>query len=497
LRAALGVRRWRLARHLLTEALLVSLVAGGLGLVLARWGVRAMRDAIPPSFATYVPGWARLGLDDRTLAFTVLTAVLATAAFGTLPVLRATRVNLATVLSDGGRASTVGVHGTRTRATLVVLEVSIAIVLLTAAALFTQSVRNMLAGDPGVRLDHALVMHVSLPRGVSDSVASDFYRRLDEALHATPGVHAAGLTSTTPLSNNFWGIHFQIPGRAPEPGGQPLSAIDQHVTADYGKATGLRLVTGRFVDATDVGSAPRVVVVNQMLADAMWPGGSAVGHAITIDSAAWTVVGVAANVRHGGFDEPLRYTVYRSLHQAMMQAGDLAVWTERDPNTMRDAVRRIVARTDPLAAVGAIVTMQEMEARHVSPFRMMAGMLAVLALLTMTIATVGLYGLIAYGVAQRTREIGVRIALGARPRDILSHVGGGAVRLTALGVVVGIAGAAAFARLLGAMLYGVTTSDPRTFVGVSVALLIIALTAALVPAWRASRVDPTVALRDW
>jgi putative ABC transport system permease protein len=496
LRAALGVRRWRLARHLLTEALLVSLVASALGLVLARWGVRALRNAIPASFAVYLPGWARLGLDARTFAFTLVTAVLAMLAFAALPVLRATRVNLATVLSDGGRASTGGVRGTRTRATLVVLEVSIAIVLLTAATLLMQSVRNMMAGDPGVRLDHALVMNLSLPRGTSDSAVWDFFRRLDENVRTTPGVRAAGLASTTPLSNNYQGTAFEIPGRASGSGNQQLTAIDQRVTLDYGRAAGLRLAAGRAFAPTDADGAQRVAIVNQMLADAMWPGASAIGRIMTIDSVPWTVIGVAANVRHGGFDEPMRYTIYRSLYQAAERVGDLIVWTTGDPLAMRDVVRQVVARTDASAAVGGMMTMTQMEARHVSPYRMIAGMLAVLAVVTMVIATVGLYGLIAYGVAQRTREIGVRIALGATPRVILSQIGIGAVRLAALGVVFGVAGAAGFARLLSVMLYGVTASDPRTFVGVSVGLLLVALTAAIVPSWRASRVDPTVALRE-
>jgi putative ABC transport system permease protein len=366
----------------------------------------------------------------------------------------------------------------------------------TGATLLTRSVRNMMAGDPGVRLDHALVMQLSVPHEMSDTAMWDFYRRLDDNLRTTPGIRAAGVTSTTPLSNNFWGTSFDIPGRAADPGGQRLSAIDQHVTPDYERAAGMRVIDGRGIAATDDARAQHVAVVNQMLAESMWPGLSAIGRTVTIEGASWTVVGVAANVRHGGFDEPVRYTIYRSVYQAAERAGDLAVWTDRDPAVMADVVRRAVARTDPSAAVGSIRTMVDMEARHVSAFRMIAVMLAVLAVVTMTIAVVGLYGLISYGVAPRTREIGVRIALGARPRDILARVGGGALRLAALGVLVGVSGAAAFARLLGAMLYGVTATDPRTFIGVAGGLLAVALAAALVPAWRASHVDPTVALRS-
>jgi predicted permease len=485
-----------LARHLLTEALLLALVAGAFGVALAVWAVHALRGAMPADFAAYVPGWARLSIDSRALAFTLGASVLAMAAFALVPVVRATRVDITSVLADGGRASTGGVRRTRTRSVLVVLEVAIAIVLVTAAALFTRSVRNMLRGDPGVRVDHALVMHLTLPSGLTDSAASDVYRRLDQDVHATQGVRAAGFTSTTPLSNNFWGDAFEIPGRAPEPNGQVLSATDQRVTPDYARASGMRIDAGRMIGSADVAGAPRTVVVNEKLAREMWPGASALGRVIKVDSAEWTVVGVAADVHHGGFDEPVRYTIYRSVYQSPSPTGsDLAVWTEGDPAQMRDVIRRAVARTDPAAAVGTMTTMEAMEARHVSAFRMMAGMLGVLAVVTMTIAVVGLYGLIAYGVSQRTREIGVRMALGARPADILLDVGGGALRLTTLGVVLGVGGALMFARLLTSMLYGVTASDPATFIGAASGLLAVALLAALVPSWRAARVDPTVALR--
>ena len=498
LRTALGVRRWRLARHLLTESLLLSLVAGAGGAALARWGVRAIRDAIPTDFAAFIPGWARLGLDGRVLTFAFACSVLAMMAFAALPALRATRVDLAGMLSEGGRASAGGVRSTRVRATLIVLEVSIALVLLTAATLLTRSVRNMTLGDAGVRLDHALVMHLTLPPQMRDSAQIDFYRRLDANLQREPGVRAGGVTTTTPLSNNFYGVGFRIPGRPPEPNGRGLAANDQHVTPGYPVAAGMRLEEGRMLGAQDEASpkAQRSIVVNRYMANAMWPQENAIGRVVVIGNVVWTVVGVASNVYHGGLDEPLRYTIYRSVYQSPQPYASIAVWTSGDPSAMRDAIRSVVARTDPSVAVGDMMTMLEMQARHVSAFSMMAGMLAALAIVTMTIAAVGLYGLIAYGVAQRRREIGVRIALGARPADILRQIGGGAVKLTSIGIVFGIVGGSLFARLLTVMLYRVTASDPVTFVGVSLALLAIALTAALIPSWRAARVDPTIALRD-
>ena len=498
LRSALGVRRWRLARHLLTESLLLSLIAGVFGALLARWGVHAIRDAIPADFAAFIPGWARLGLDGGTLAFAFLCAVSAMMAFAALPVLRATRVNLARVLSEGGRASTGGVRSTRVRATLIVLEVSIALVLLTAATLLTRSVRNMTQGDAGVRLDHALVMQLTLPPQMSDSAQIDFYRRLDANLQREPDVRAGGVATTTPLSNNWYGVGFRVPGRPPEPNGRGLAANDQHVTPGYAAAAGMHIEEGRMIGPQDEASpeTQRAIVVNRFMANALWPHESAIGRVVVIGNVSWTVVGIAANVYHGGLDEPLRNTVYRSIYQSPQSYASIAVWTRGDPAAMRDAMRTVVARTDPTVAVGNMMTMTDMQARHVSAFSMMAGMLAALATVTMTIAAVGLYGLIAYGVAQRTREIGLRIALGARPADILLHIGGGAVKLTSVGILFGVVGGALFARLLSVMLYRVTASDPGTFVGVSLALLGIALTAALIPSWRAARVDPTIALRE-
>lgn len=498
LRTALGVRRWRLARHLLTESLLLSVLAGVVGTGIAQWGIHGMRDAIPADFAAFIPGWARLGLDRSTLEFAFAVAVLAMLVFAALPVLRATRVDLAGVLSEGGRASTGGVRSTRVRATLIVLEVSIALVLLTAATLLTRSVRNMVRGDAGVRLDHALVMHLTLPSQMNDSAMIDFYRRLDANLQREPGVRAGGVTTTTPLSNNFFGVGFRIPGRPPEPNGRGLAANDQHVTPGYALAAGMRIVQGRMIGAQDEATptAQRTIVINRYMADALWPHESAIGRIVIIGDVPWTVVGVASNVYHGGLDEPLRNTVYRSMYQSPQSYASVAVWTDGDPSSMRDAIRGVVARTDPSVAVGDMMTMVEMQARHVSAFTMMASMLAILALVTMTIAAVGLYGLIAYGVAQRTREIGVRIALGARPADILTQMGAGAVKLTAIGIAFGVVGGAMFARLLRVMLYRVTAGDPATFVGVSLALLTIALTAALIPSWRAARVDPTIALRE-
>ena len=498
LRTALGVRRWRLARHLLTESMLLSLVAGALGALLARWGVHAIRGAIPADFASFIPGWARLGLDGRTLMFAFGAAVFAMLAFAALPIVRATRVDLAGVLSEAGRASTAGVQSTRVRAALIVLEVSIALVLLTAATLLTRSVRNMIRGDAGVRLDHALVMHLTVPPQMNDSSKIDFYRRLDANLRAEPGVRAGAVTTTTPLSNNFDGVIFGLPGRPPAPNGHELSANDQHVTPGYAAAAGMHIEQGRMIGAQDEtsSSAQRAIVVNRYMADAMWPHETATGRVVKIGGVEWMVVGVSSNVYHGGLDEPLRYTVYRSIYQSPRSYSSVAVWTAGDPAAMREAIRGVIARTDPRVAVGDMMTMAQMQARHVSAFSMMAGMLAVLAIVTMTIATVGLYGLIAYGVVQRTREIGVRIALGARPIDILAQMGAGAAKLTMIGIVFGLIGGALFARLLTVMLYRVTAGDPTTFVGVSLALLAVALTAALVPSWRAARLDPTIALRD-
>lgn len=496
LRAALGGRRGRLVRHLLSESMLVALAGGALGLALAVWSVRTIRDSVPASMSNFVPGWATAHVDERALMFTLAISIGTAVVFALLPTLRATNAPLSSVLSDGGRASAGDTHGTRLRATLVVAEVGVALVLLTGAVLLARSVNNMLSGDPGVRLDHVLTMQLTIPATTSDSGVREFARRLDERLRAIDGIRAAGLTSTVPLSNDWWGTDFDIPGRAPPRPGEQLSAGNQHVTPDYFSAMGIRVLSGRGLNRSDDAGTQRVAVINHNMNEQLWPGTDAVGQVITIDSVPWTIVGVASDVHHGGFDEPIRYEIDRPIAQAITHTGNLVVWTDGDPARMVDVVRDAVAAVDPSAAVGSAMSMRDIEARHVSPFKLIARLLMVFAAVTLVIAIVGLYGVIAYGVAQRTREIGVRLALGAQARDILSNVAGGALRMTAVGILIGGAGAFAFAQLLRAMLYRVTANDPATPLLVATALLGVALIAALIPASRAMRTDPSVALRE-
>lgn len=498
LRAALGGRRGRLARHLLTEALLVALAGSALGVGFAAWGIRAASGIIPPAMARYSPGLAFVRVDGRALGFTLALCVTVTLLFALAPVLRATRVPLSAVLTGGGRGSAGDMHGTRLRAALVVVEVSVAIIVLSAAALLTRSARNMVNGDPGVRLDHVLTMQLSLPRGTSDSIARDFVSRLDAGLRNAPGVLAAGVTSTTPLSNNWWGTIFSVPGRPPQPDGSPLTANDQRITADYFRAMGIRILSGRGITAGDRAdtTAQRVAVINHYMASHVWPDASPLGQTITIDSVPWTIVGVVADVHHGGLDEPLRNEIYRAAAQAPSTAMDLEVWTAGDPRAMREPIRLAVASVDPRAAVGDVMTMRELEARHISPFRLIADVVNTFAIIVVLIAVVGLYGVIAYGVAQRRRELAVRMALGASRGDIVSYVAGGAVRLTTIGVAIGVGGAVAFSRLLEAVLYGVPAGDPATLVMVAALLITASVAAALIPCWRAARVHPAHSLGE-
>ncbi len=496
LRAALGARRAQLVRHLLVEALLVSTSGALLGVGLAAWGVRRMQGAVPASLSRFAPGWAGAHVDAHALGFALLVCIAAMLLFALLPAVRATRVDLSSVLSEDSRGSAGGVHGTRLRATLVVLEVSTALVLLAGATLLARSVRNMLTGDPGIRVDHVLAMHLVLPNGLRDSAARAVLANLDERLHAERGVLGAGLASTTPLSNESRGTSFEVPGRAPAPDGQPLRATDQRVSPDYFRTMNIRVLAGRGLEPRDVDGAPRIVVVNRHLADLIWPGADAPGRVLRIDGETWTVVGVVSNVRHHGFEEPVRPEVYRSVQQALSNEMALHVWTAGDPSAAFGAIRRAVAAADPGIALGDVMTMREIEARHVSPFTLMAAVLLVFAAVTTIIALVGLYGVIAYGVALRTRELGVRVALGAQRRDIVLHVAAGALRLTTVGVMAGIVAAFGFAQLLRSMLYGVTASAPGTPALVGALLLVAALGAAVLPAWRASRVSPLLALRE-
>jgi predicted permease len=495
LRAALGGRRGRLMRHLLIEGLLLSLVGSAFGVAFALWGTRATRGAIPASLLNYMPGSAFIRVDARALLFTLGTALVVTVLFALLPALRATGAKLSAVLAEGGRTAAGGAHGTRIRAAIVIAEVSVALALLTCATLMSSSVRNMLGADPGVRRDHVLTMHLSMARGLSDSAARSFIRRTDAELHALPGVRGAAFVSTTPLSNNSWGTHFEIAGRAP--GTQPLEAIDQRVTYDYFQTAGVRVRSGRALEARDdAEGAPRTVVINHLMKERFWPTTDPVGSVLLIDSLPWTIVGVATDVRHRGFEEALEHTLYRSALVAVPRSCDVNVWTAGDPSAMRDPVRRAIAAIDPDAAVGELLTMQELEARHVSAFKVMAAGLTIFAAITVVIAVVGLYGIIAYGVAQRRREIGIRMALGASARRIVRDITAGGVRLTIAGIALGGVSGVALAQLLQSVLYGVSATDPRTPLAVAAILLVVTLLATLIPAWRALSVDPATVLRE-
>ncbi|HET7584783.1 MAG TPA: ABC transporter permease [Gemmatimonadaceae bacterium] len=496
LRAALGVRRWRLARHLLAESLVLALVAGAVGVMLAHWGVSALHDMVPVTLARFIPGWAHLRVDGRVLLFTLAVSIASMAGFALVPVVGATRVDVQSVLGDASRSSTAGVHGVRLRSVLVVLEVTVALVLITASTLLTRSIHNIVAADPGVRRDHVLTMNLMLRGGLTDSAMRDVYRRVDAALGAQPDVLSAGFISTLPLSNSSWGTSFEIPGRPPAPDGRPLTALDQRVSPGYADAAGIRIVSGRWITAADTADGERVAVVSTLLADRMWPGAPVIGRVLVVDGVPWHIVGVVANVYYGGLDEPLRPTIYRPVLQAPSGESAIAVWTRGDPDAARDVVRRVVAGVDPDAAIGEVMSMRALESRHISGYRVMAALVTVLAFVTLLIAIVGLSGLVAYGVSQRTREFGVRLALGARASDILAHVAGGALRLAALGIAAGAVGALAFARLLTALLYGVGPGDPITLAAASAALFVVALAAALVPAFRAAGVDPASTLRE-
>lgn len=494
-RAALGGRGLRIARHLFAEAVVVAGFAAVVGLGLAAAAARAMRQSIPASFARYSPGWANVAVGGRAVLFALLVCVVSTLLFALLPTLRATRVNLSSVLTDGARGS-VGVQGSRLRSALVIVQVSVALALLSCATLLTRSVHGMLGGDPGVRLDHVLSMHLSLPRVTTDTEVRAFVDRLDERLQTTRGILGAGLTTTTPLSNNRWGTAFEIPGRAPAADGSELTAIDQRVTAGYFRVMGIRILSGRGIERRDDASAQRVAVIDRYMGDALFPGQDPIGRVLSIGAQRWTIIGVAANVRHGGFDEPMFYEIYRPVKQAVARDGDLEVWTAGDPEAMRDVVRRAVAATDPNAAIGEMMTMREIEARHLSPFLLLAAVLVAFASVTTMIAIVALYGIIAYGVTQRRREIGVRIALGAQRSAIARQIAMSAARLTGFGLVIGAFAAIAFAQVLKSVLYGVAPSDPRTPLAAAGVLLLAALVAALPPALSAAGVDPAIALKE-
>jgi predicted permease len=497
IRTALGASRWRIVRQLLTESILLSLIGGTLGLLLARLGVKLLVAISPNS----IPRSEEINLDSRVLAFTIGVSVLTGIIFGVAPALHASKPDFNETLKDAGRGSTGKRH--LFRSGLVVSEVALTLVLLIGAGLMIRSFYRLQQVDPGFNHEHLLTFNVSLPQKKypEDQQKTSFYEQLAEKLRGLPGVQIVGLSSGLPLGNNGWQTSFVVEGQpAPDPGKTPLTEACV-VSPDYFQAMGITLVKGRNFTEQDVKDAPHVTVIDEEFVRRYFPDIEPIGQHIrpggnSPKNPLAEVVGVVRRVKMDGLSEDSnRVQSYYPLRQLPFGGMTIVVKTANDPMGTVSAAREQVLSIDPDQPVYNVNTMEQLRSASIAPNRLNLMLLASFAAVALILATVGIYGVMAYSVTQRTHEIGIRMALGARQTDVLGMVVRQGMKLAIGGLAIGLVGAWLATRAMTSLLFGVSATDPLTFVVISVVLIGVALGACFVPARRATKVDPMIALR--
>ena len=501
IRLALGASRWAIARQLLTESLLLAIAGGFLGVLGAVWGVEALAKLLPESLSKL----QAISVDSRVFLFTGGVTILTALAFGVIPALHAARANPGDALAETGRDIAGGLSGRYLRRVLVIAEVALAVVLLAGAGLLIRSFHRLNQVDLGFNPNNLLTMRMVLPmpKYRQADTRRAFYDDLLRRVHEIPGVEAAGINTRLPLSTSGLKFSFSIEGQTmPSDSNLPF-AIYRVVNPDYFRAMGIPLQRGRVFDTRDSGESTPVFLVNRRLAEQFWPGEDPTGKRLKVGPAdspnPWvTVIGVVGDVRQAGlYGEQMAelYAPYAQERRSWMSPRDLVVRTSGDAASLAGAVREAVWQVDKDQPVSNVRTMDQVFAAAVSRERFQTLLLGLFAALALVLACVGLYGVISYAVAQRTHEIGIRMALGAQPGDVLRLVLQQGMTLTFAGLVFGIAGALAVTRVMSDLLFGVTATDTLTFISVGVLLIVVAFLACYVPARRATKVDPLIALR--
>ncbi len=500
-RLALGASRWRIVRQLLTESVLLALVGGLVGLLLSVWAVDAMAAGMPANFARYVSGWRNFGIDWRVFAFTLGVSLLTGVVFGLMPALLATKTNLNEALKEGGRTAGDGGR-TRARSLLVVAEVALSLILLAGAGLMVRSFMHMLDVRPGFDARNVLALELSLPyRKYKDQPEiAQFYTQLLKRVETVPGVTSVALINVPPLSLNDDSTFFNVEGQPVVRGTSPIADY-RVVTPGLLDTLGIPLRKGRNFDEHDTRDAPPVVMISERLARRFYSDKEPLGQHIMFGDQACEIVGVVGDVRYKSFvsevnDERLRPAIYVPHAQHAYRQVSLVVRAAGgDPAALTAAVRQEVSALDKDQPVYNVRTMPQIFLEAMAPQRLSAFMFAGFALVALLLAAVGLYAVVAYSVALRTHEIGVRMALGAQPRDVFKLIIGHGLTLISSGIGLGLLGAFAVTRAMASLLYGVSATDFGTIAGISLLLGAVALLACYVPARRATKVDPMVALR--
>ncbi len=496
IRTALGASRMDLIRQLLAESLVLSFAGGLLGLGVGWAGVKWIVSAVPP------PLTPRIEMEWRVFVFTALVSVLCGIFFGIFPALQASRSrNQYDTLKDGGRSGSAGVAKQRVRSVLVTAEMAIALVLLVGTGLFLRSLAEAQKVNPGFSAQGVQTAFVGLSAAKyrNDTQRSNFYAALDQRLRKIPGVAYAGLAVPMPFSGDNWSGSFRIVGQALQPGEPSPHGDQRYVTPDYFAALNIPLMSGRFFSDRDSATAPPVIIIDSKLAQRYFPNENPIGRKIQRggpDSPQIEIVGVVGHVYQTSLESDTKGAYFLPIvQQPPPMAGIVAKAQGGDPNQLTAAIRQAVREVDPNQPMSNTKTMEERVQDSLGPRRIVVGLLSLFGGLALTLAALGLYGVISYAVTQRTQEIGIRMALGAERSSVLGMVLSQGARLAIAGLITGGLGAFAASRLIASQLYQVQAFDPITFGAVAAILAAVALGASYIPALRATRVDPVIALR--
>jgi predicted permease len=495
-RLSLGATRGRLIRQFLTESLLLAFSGAVAGLLFAVWLVKGLMTLAPPDFGNLSSAQR---LDARVLAFTLAVSVVAGVLCGLFPALRASRSNLVTALKEGGLATSGGRDRSRLQQAFIVAQVAVSLTLLIVAGLLLRSLQNSATFDPGFKTDNLLLARFDLLRhGYSQEQGQSFCRQLIEQLRSLPGAHAVTSATIVPLGTGRETRGFRIPGHVQPNGDSFISIGHNNVGPHYFATMGIPILRGRDFDARDAQpGAQSVAIINETMARRFWPDADAVGKSIQPggNRPPMEIIGVARDIKYYSLAEEPQPYVYTSAAQLYTPYLTLHMRTTGDTKTRADTLRKEVERLDPNVAITKLTTFAELRQTPLFPSRAMAIVSSLFGSLALLLAAVGIYGITSYMVGQRMREVGIRIALGAERGDILRLIVGQSLGSALAGIGVGLAAALALTRLLSSQLFGVSAHDPLTFAAVALLLTLVALLACWIPARRATKVDPLVALR--
>lgn len=493
-RSALGAGRLRLVRQMLTESMLLALIAGGAGVLLAIWGVSLLVSAASGS----LPRANEIGIDGSVLVFTLGVSLLTGLIFGLAPAVQVSRSDLNTTLKAEGRGATGGLRTNRTRAGLVIVEVALSLVLLVCASLMMRSVLSLRSVNPGFKPSNLLVANINLPqtRYKKPTEIAGFFRQLITKAKGLPGVESAAAVQTVPLTGGNPRTPIAIDGRpVPPVGERPIVALNM-VTQDYFTTMGIPLIKGRTFNAQDNETNPQTLVIDQAFEKRFFPGENPIGKRLLIGlGTPREIVGVVGPVRETGLDQAPLEGFYMCADQVPRASMSIVMRTAVPPLTLGRALSSAVLSIDNDQPVASLQTMDQIVSTSISNRRLTLLLLGIFAGIALALASIGIYSVMAYSVTQRTREIGLRMALGAQGRDVMKLVIREGMIMALIGVAIGLGGAFALTRLMTSLLFGVSATDPTVFAGIAVTLAAVALIASYFPALRALKVGPSIALK--